>query len=412
MNASLIVIGTELTRGIIQDKHGVLVSKELTSIGIHMNEIVAIPDDGTIKGILKALIDGNDMLIVTGGLGPTSDDMTRYAIAEAAGTGLVRNDDCWSNLLCRLGERAYGANEKQAMIPEGFSVIPNANGTAPGFYGMCRNTLVIALPGPPKEMSPMFYEYVLPLIAGHIGAKDAERDEYSTFVISEARLEELCEKADPGLEWGTRFQDYRISLYVSGADKARRDTAIGKICGYAGQHRVEAGDVSALGLLVEDLKEKNLTVSVSESCTGGLASSLLTSLPGSSAYMLGAVTAYSPDVKEHVLGVSRQTIERYGCVSEECAKEMAEGVLRLMGSDFAFSVTGVAGPDNSEGKDVGTVCFGFSGKDMDTVSVTVHMNSWGRESIRRRSAVIAFILQRAYIHGEDIEKIVSGWNVF
>ena len=412
MKASLIVIGTELTRGIIQDKHGMLVSKELTALGVHINELVAIPDDGTIKGVLKSLMDANDILIITGGLGPTADDMTRSVIAEAAGVALERREECWNHLLSRLGQRAYGANEKQAMIPSGFTVIPNANGTAPGFYGMCGKTLLISLPGPPREMSPMFYDYVIPLISSHIGAKEAERDEYSSFVTAEAKLEELCEMADSSLDWGTRFQDYKISLYVSGGDKEKREHAIERIRREVGAYRLVPGDVSALSLLIDKLTEDKLTIAAAESCTGGLAASLLTSRPGASEYMLGSVTSYSPEVKKNVLGVRESTIKEKGCVSEECAAEMAEGVLSLLSSDYAFSITGVAGPDKSEGKDVGTVCFGFAGKDRDSTSVTVHMNSWGRDSIRRRASVMAFLLMRAYISQEDVSGIVSSWKVF
>ena len=166
MKASFIIIGTELTRGIIQDSHGSLLSKELTHMGVHVSEIVIVPDDGSIEKILEALMRSNDVVIITGGLGPTSDDMTRPVIAEAAGVGLVRNPEAWSFLLGRLGDKAYGANERQAMIPEGFSIIENRNGTAPGFYGYGNGTLLISLPGPPREMTPMLYDSVLPLLRG------------------------------------------------------------------------------------------------------------------------------------------------------------------------------------------------------------------------------------------------------
>ena len=148
MKASIIVIGTELTRGIIQDKHGSLISRELTTLGVHVAEIVALPDDGTIEPVLEALMRSSDLIIITGGLGPTSDDITRSVIARAAGKGLVRDEECWSVLLSKLGDKAYGANSRQAMIPEGFSVIPNNNGTAPGFYGYGGKTLLVSLPGP------------------------------------------------------------------------------------------------------------------------------------------------------------------------------------------------------------------------------------------------------------------------
>ena len=158
--ASLIVIGSELTRGIIQDKHTILVSHELSKMGIHFSESVVIPDDGTIREVIGALLRNNDIVLLTGGLGPTTDDMTRSAIAEAAGVELVRDEGAWNHLLETLKDRAYGANEKQAYIPKGFNLIPNPNGTAPGFWGEVKGTLVVSMPGPPREMEPMFENYV------------------------------------------------------------------------------------------------------------------------------------------------------------------------------------------------------------------------------------------------------------
>lgn len=413
MRASLIIIGTELTRGIIQDKHGPLVSKELTKIGVHISQIVAIPDDGTIQSIMSALMKSNDILIITGGLGPTADDMTRSVIAASAGVPLIKSERCWNHLVSRIGEeRARGANEKQAFIPEGFEVIDNPNGTAPGFYGYGKDTLMISLPGPPREMEPMFYAAVIPLIRRVLNLPEEKRDEYSSFLTPEAKLEELCEEADSELEWGTRFQDYKISLYVSGKDKEAREKAIESIRGKVGATRLVDGNQDALSMLVSDLKERGATISVAESCTGGLASSLLTSLPGSSAYMLGSVTSYATEVKRNVLKVSESTIAEHGVVSKECALEMADGVRALTGSDYSFSITGVAGPDLQEGKGVGTLCIGFSSRFRESESVEIFLRSWGRESVRRRASIAAFILLSGYIRGEKTEDIAKSWLVF
>ena len=410
MKASIIVIGTELTRGIIEDKHGSLISRELTHLGVHVSEIVALPDDGTIESVLGALMRSSDMVIITGGLGPTSDDMTRSVIAEAAGKKLVRDEESWTFLLNKLGNKAYGANSRQAMIPEGFFAIPNPNGTAPGFYGYGGNTLLISLPGPPREMHPMFYDSVLPIVKAKLDLKDGERDEYSSFITAEAKLEELYESVDPELDWGTRFQDYKISLYVSGKTKADRNAAIAKLRALVGEHRLEDGNTDALSILINSLTERNATVSAAESCSGGLISELLTSRPGSSRYMVGSVTSYAPSVKENVLGVKHETIEKYGTVSSECALEMAEGVRKLTASDYSLSVTGVAGPDKDEGKDVGTVYLGFSAKDGRAESVLLRFSSWGRESIRRKAAVSAFLLLSSFIKGESVSAIISSWK--
>lgn len=410
MKASLIMIGTEITRGIIQDRHGILLSRELTHLGVHVSEIISLPDDGTIGPVLKAMMKSSDIIIITGGLGPTSDDMTRNVIAESAGVPLVRDEDCWDFLYGKLGEKAFGANEKQAYIPEGFIAIPNRNGTAPGFYGYGGNTLLISLPGPPREMEPMLYESVLPLIREKLDLPEAERDEYSSFITAEAKLEELYEEADPSLEWGTRFQDYRISLYVSGSTAEKRNAAIARLRAMVGEDRIVDGDKEPLDLLIDALKAHDATIGCAESCSGGMASMLLTQRAGSSSFMLGSVTSYAPSVKHSVLGVSNDIIGKYGTVSAQCAEAMAEGAVSVIGSDYAFSITGVAGPDKSEGKDVGTVFLGFAGKGRKTETASISFSSWGRDSIRKRSSVAAFILMAAYIDGRSPSEIASGWR--
>ena len=410
MKASFIIIGTELTRGIIQDSHGSLLSRELTHLGIYVAEIVEVPDDGSIEKVLAALMRNNDIVIITGGLGPTSDDMTRPVIAAAAGVPLVRSEDAWKHMLETLGDRAYGPNSRQAMIPEGFSLIRNDNGTAPGFYGYGGSTLLISLPGPPREMHPMLYDSVLPLLRDKLDLPQAERDEYTSFITAEAKLEELYEDADSSLDWGTRFQDYRISLYVSGKTRAERDSAIAKLRKKLGEYRLVEGDADALTMAIDALRRSGSTVSVAESCTGGLLSMLLTERAGASEYMLGSVTSYAASVKADVLGVPESVIREKGTVSPECAIAMADGVRRLTGSDYSVSVTGVAGPDEDEGKSVGTVHLGFSSARRESVAISVHFSSWGRASIRRKSVVTALLLLSAYISGEDIARIASTWK--
>lgn len=412
VKASLVVIGTELTRGIICDKHTSLVARELTRLSLCLSSSTIIPDDGSIGPLLSKLKEECDLIIITGGLGPTEDDMTRKAVAKAFGRELSRDEKAWEHLKETLGERAYGSNSKQAFIPSGFSIIENPLGTAPGFWGEVDKKIVVSMPGPPKEMNAMFFERVIPLLKRIYKIEEDERDEYSSFLTTEARLDEVSEGVDSSLSWGTRFQDYKISLYVSGKSKIERDEAIEKVKSILGEKRIEKGDVSAISLLVSTLKDKKATISAAESCTGGLASSLLTSLPGSSEYMLGGVTSYALSVKENVLGVKKETLSSFGAVSFDCALEMAEGVRRITNSDYSFSLTGVAGPDKSEGKEVGTVFLGFSGKDRKSVSVLVKFPSLSRDSIRRRACVAAFILMRAFINGEDIEKIVSSWEKY
>ena len=407
--ASLIVIGSELTCGIIADKHGQLVSRELTKIGYHISQMVAIPDDGTIEGVLNALIKKNDIIIITGGLGPTSDDMTRLCVADVAGKKLVKDEAAYMRLYKRVGERIHGANEKQAYFPEGFETILNPNGTAEGFYGYAGNTLLICLPGPPREMEPMFRQNVIPYLASLTGHEYKPRLEYSTFLIAEAKLEELTKDVSSEISWGTRFQDYRISLYAEG-ERELCEKAMKELQARCAKELIVPGDTTALSSLTTLLREKGLTISTAESCTGGLCAMLLTEEAGSSCYFNGSVVSYAPEVKMGILGVKEDTINAFGTVSIQCALEMAEGVLNKTGSDFAFSVTGVAGPDKSEGKDVGTVCFGFAGKNRESQALMLNFTSWGRASIRRKSATAAFILMKCFIEQENLIDITQRWH--
>ena len=409
--AALIVIGTEITRGIIQDRHGQFVTRALSSIGIHTNQIVAIPDDGSIDSILSALVHKSDVVLITGGLGPTSDDMTREAIARVAGTRLERDKDSWDALYAKIGEKIHGANEKQTLIPRGFTRMANANGTADGFYGYTPSgCLIVCLPGPPREMQPLFELTVLPLLSQLSGHGELVRREYSSFITAEAKLEDLSHAIAPQLDWGTRFQDYKISVYLSGGSEEEKDEAIARLRAAVGQDLIADGDTSALDELVRVLRERKVTLSAAESCTGGLASGMLTQLAGSSDYFLGSVVSYSNEVKRDVLGVDAQTLATKGAVSEETAIQMADGVRRLTHSGYAFSITGVAGPAESERKKVGTVCFGFSSAQRGSAALTLHFSSWGRDSVRRRSVIAALILSRIYIEGGDVVTAAASWT--
>lgn len=373
-SVELIVIGTELVRGVIQDQHCQLVSRELTHIGYRMKEFIAIPDDGSIEHVLLKASEESDVIIVTGGLGPTSDDMTRYAIAKASGVSLEKNSGCFDRLYERIGERIYGANEKQAMIPKGFTCLLNPNGTAEGFYGRKNGCLIIALPGPPREMRPMFYDYVLPLLEREIGHDGIKRDEYTTYLIAEAKLEELTERVDSSLEWGTRFQDYRISLYVQGKDKERRDKAIAALRDLVGRELVQDGDVTALSTLASYLKQHKLSLSISEGFTGGLISSLITSDPEYDQYFKGGIIDFN-------------------------SKADADSTRILFSSDTALSVSG-----NTE-----CVTFSFA-KKTRSESVDLHFSAISTEYVKKRSVAAALILMHEFLVGASLVDTVKHWE--
>lgn len=415
-NAGLFIIGTELTRGVIADKHCQLLATQLTRLGYHVERMVVVPDDGSIATVLTQALGRCDLIILTGGLGPTSDDLTRSVVASLAGVSLVRDQESFDTLYKRFGDRIWGANEQQTMIPEGFVAIPNPHGTAPGFRGLIdvdgRSVACIALPGPPQEMDPMFFSEVLPYLAHLAGHNDFSRSEYSTFLIPEAQLEELCRTASfNGLEWGTRFQDMKISLYLVGGSEEERTEMADRLRAMVGPCLVADGDVTAVGLLTDELKRRGEMVSCAESCTGGMASMLLTDESGSSQWFWGGVTSYANEAKEALLSVSPETIATVGAVSERCAIEMAEGVRERSKSDWAFSITGIAGPDGgSEEKPVGTVCFGFAGTGRRSEAVTIHIRSIGRKSVRRRATTAALLLMLEFMRGSQLLDTVAKWQ--
>ncbi len=410
--ASLCIIGSELTKGIIGDSHSKMICQELNNLNIDVNQISIINDDGTIEIVLESYIGRNDFVFVTGGLGPTSDDMTRDAVARVAGVDLVQNEEAYQYLYNMIGDYICGANYSQTQIPEGFSLLFNPNGTAPGFYGTItkdsNSTMVFSMPGPPRELKPMFYNLVLPIIKENIGIIDEVNNEYSTFMIGESKLEELLTSLNLNdVKWGTRFQENKISLFLSGLNC---DGTIELLREKAGKELFLDGNHEAIDLLIDGLISNNLTISCAESCTGGLCSKLLTDKSGSSEYFEGGVVSYSNRVKNEVLNVNKETLEKYGAVSKETVIEMAENVRAKLNTDVSFSISGIAGPlGGTDEKPIGTVWFGFSKKDAPTQAVCLNITTISRAGVRKRAAVAAFILTSLYIKGYCLLDIIDKW---
>ena len=430
MTVSLYVIGTEITRGIISDRHIPFLSSNLTELGYTIRRGVVVPDDGSIEAELEVCTADSDIVLVTGGLGPTADDLTRRIIAREAGVQLVKNRDAWDTLYKRVGERIYGANEQQAYIPAGFEILPNPHGTAPGFRGSFEKKLsdgtvhtvtVIAMPGPPAELQPMFLNHVRPYLARLAGHVEQQRDEYSVYLIAEARLDELCrqcageleaESGTEGISWGTRFQTFRISLYIQGGTASGRSLFVERLRSLTGEGIIEdADDTDACTLLTDYLLENRLSICTAESCTAGFVAKMLTDRSGSSAYFWGGAVTYANSAKEKLAGVSPKTLENYGAVSSQTACEMADGIRKASGADLGLSLTGVAGPDGgSEDKPVGTVWIGLSSAKASTVAVCLKFASISRDSARRRFAIASLILCRLYAQGKDVVSIADSWK--
>lgn len=413
---SLCIIGTEITRGIIADKHANLIARELTNLGYEVNRITIVPDDGSLGIILEQMVRDADILLLTGGLGPTSDDMTRQLVADLAHVRLVRNEDAYRVLYERIGDRINGANVRQVCIPEGFRIIPNPKGTAPGFTGNIKGSgkdvLCYAMPGPPIEMHEMFYGRILPELAEKIGKRSIGRDEYSCFLTPESKLEEVCEScARDAILWGTRVQEHRISLYLNGGTAESRKAMAHDIAHLLGKGLLVEGDVEVMDLLATQLTSQDMLLSLAESCTGGLASKLMTDKAGSSNWLWGSVVSYANLAKERLLGVGLKTLATHGAVSGETVIEMARGLLERSDSDLSIAISGIAGPDGgTDEKPVGTVWLGFATKTTHPIAVKVLFSSYGRSSVRRRAAVAAILLGYFHLKGDDLLDIVNTWQ--
>lgn len=413
VRAILISLGTEITEGIIQDTHGQFLASELTALGIRVERIEVLPDGPEAVQDLKTAIRRCDLLIVSGGLGPTADDISRDAIAEAAGAELRFDEKLWEELEASYGLSKADANRRQSYIPDGFVVIENAQGTAPGFWGEVDGTMVCALPGPPRELRPMFFDTLREEIVSFFDLEPGESTEASTFLIPEAVLEDVCGYISSSLSgeaakirWRTRFQPYRISLYLEGADREARNGFVEKLKERFGEDLVRYGDKGAFKLMSEAARERGVRIASAESCTGGLWGKLVTDLPGSSDLFWGSFVTYADDAKISVLGVRPETLETFGAVSQKTVEEMAAGARTRSGSQYAVAISGIAGPSGGTAeKPVGTVCFAVDGDTSGGRSFTFNLGT-RRDLIRRRSAVAAALLmEKAILSPESLDSV-------
>jgi nicotinamide-nucleotide amidase len=395
--------GTELTEGIIQDTHVRFVASGLTSMGFTVRRGVQVPDEAALfrEELARAARDAC-LVIITGGLGPTTDDLTREIVAEAAGVSLEFHTSAWDALVARFAGRPVSdTNRKQAMAPRGFALIPNPNGTAPGFHGLLGESLVVALPGPPSELRPMFSSSVLPLVASRFGSSASGDILWGTaLMVPESALEEAlrgCRK--PGVSWGTRVEEDRIAFSLRGGGGSDRDEVLEALAERLGPVRVRRGETGPAQLLTEALLARGARLVTVESCTGGLVSKYLTDLPGSSAVLWGGFVSYSNEAKTRLVGVPHQLLAEHGAVSAEAVRAMADGALEVSGADAAVAVSGVAGPEGgTPDKPVGTVWIAVSLRG-EGCEVRQFALAGTRDMVRRRSAVAALLFAESRLRG-------------
>lgn len=416
--ASICTIGDEILIGQIVDTNSSHISQTLNSLGIQVSRMLSIGDDhDVIVEGLESELRKNNIVIVTGGLGPTKDDITKKALAELSGTNTYRTDERQLEIVHRIlssrGLDVLDINRAQAEVPDTCEVIPNRLGTAPVMvfrfpterFG--HQATLYSLPGVPFEALGALDD-VSEDIKAHYPISDICHKTVMTFGLAESALSKMIEKWEdalpsdmhlaylPNALTGVRL---RLSIYggIKEEEEARIEAEMAGLKEILGDAIYSEQDDRLETCIGRMLSEKGKTVSAAESCTGGMISSQFTSIPGSSEYYLGSVTSYANSVKTNVLGVPEEIIRKHGAVSEECVRAMAEGVRRITGSDFSVATSGIAGPGGgSEAKPVGLVCIGVS-SEMGTESFTMVFKGDRKCNIERFTANALNILRKKIV---------------
>lgn len=421
MRAEIISTGDEIRIGMLVDTNTSFLAQELEDLGIEVMRHSTVGDDlEALCALFSEAGSRADVVLVTGGLGPTSDDMTAAAAAKAASVELERNTEALQQMEAYYATRKFklsNANLKQAYLPQGCEVLHNQNGTAPGFSIKIGRARCFFMPGVPPEMKDMFNNAVMPKLINMLGHETMIRTVWacSCFGLGESTVcERLAgfETLFPDLVLGFRasIPIVEVKIYANGNDvptleerlKEASMWVMDKLKGY-----VFAEGGKSLAEAVGDLlREKRQTLAVAESCTGGLIASQITDVSGSSEYFLLSAVTYANVAKENVLGVKSNTLMDYGAVSSETVSEMAEGARKSVNGDYGLAVSGIAGPDGgTPDKPVGTVCIAVS--TADKVIVRKFERNYGNR-LRNKNmfAALALDMLRRIILGEDYLTVV------
>jgi competence/damage-inducible protein CinA-like protein len=406
MRAMLINTGTELLLGDVQDAHLAFIAREILLLGLRIEERRTVPDTDVIRRTLTELFPHCEILFITGGLGPTTDDITREMVAESLGLELHQDPQLLAWLQKRLRVRGIKWSSgiaRQADVLAGAQVLPNENGSASGFYlkaninPRIRSPHVFILPGPPRELQPMFRKFAMPILKSIIEVPlSVERRSYSIAGVGESLVEKaIGEKvlAIPGIELGYCARPGEVEVRVVGDPSAIQaaDAVIRHELGIS----IFSGDNEALeAVVVRLLKQRKETLATAESCTGGLIANRITNVSGASEVFLAGYVTYANSVKSDVLNVDSKLIEKHGAVSEAVAGAMAEGARTRAAATYGLATTGVAGPTGgSDEKPVGTIYIALAPGDSETV-VRKLCYPTDRETFKQLAAQAALDLLR------------------
>lgn len=379
LSAEIIAIGSELLTPDKTDTNSLWLTEKLNDIGIEVMLKTIVGDDGArLEEAVRDAMRRSDIVITTGGLGPTADDITRQFTASAIGRELVYHDDIEEHLRERFrnwGRDMPEINKRQAYVIDGAEILPNPNGSAVGMLAELDGKILAILPGPPRENQPMFTDHVFPKLKAIAGEVFVKRRILRVSGMGESAVDEIAAPiytSYADVQTSILFNRSEVEIHINArADSA--DEAESTANKLADELAAALGKaVFAMnGETMEEvvgirLKARGETLAVAESCTGGLIGQRLTDVAGSSAYFMEGAITYSNDAKMRTLGVSPEILSMHGAVSAECAEAMAAGMRRYAGTDHAISVTGIAGPDGgSVEKPVGTVFIGYSGANGD-----------------------------------------------
>ncbi len=406
--SAVITIGNEILLGKTVNSNLAWLARELALLGLPVEFSLTVKDDPeAIRQALSQAWDSCEIVITTGGLGPTDDDITKQEIASFFGAELRFDPVIWEQVRTMFSARHMETpdlNRCQAMVPSGFKALRNDRGTAPGLYFESGEKCFFAFAGVPLEMQHVFETQARSILVQKYGSKEAVHQQtLHTFGISESALAETLQgfKSLPGIEMAWLPQTGRVDLRLYGPD-AEKVLETSESCFKMIPHFVWGRDEDTpVSVLSGLLRNRQLTISAAESCTGGLLQKMITDTAGASEIFLGGVVSYANELKQTLLGVAEATLSQFGAVSEECAREMALGIKTLTKSQTAISITGVAGPDGgTPQKPVGTVCFGFSVLT-EVWSLTLTFNG-DRETIRHKAAEFALIHLIKHLQGTKI----------
>jgi nicotinamide-nucleotide amidase len=408
MNAEILAVGTELLMGQIANTNAQYISQRLPDVGVGVYYHSVVGDNpARLEECLKIALGRSEVVIMTGGLGPTQDDLTKETVSRVLNRRLILHEETlgiMKEFFKRHNRTMTDNNIKQAYLPEGSLIIKNRNGTAPGCIIESEGKIVIMLPGPPNEMKPMFEEKVIPYFREKSGFR-LESRYLRIFGIGESVVESTIIDIIEGQTNPTiapYAREGEVTLRVTaryGKDDNREDVIapmVDEIKSRLGNAVYSTENKDIEQVTAELLLEKNITISIAESCTGGLISSVLTSIPGVSKIFDRGIVSYSNKSKVENLGVKEEIIQKYGAVSKETAEKMAEGIRNISDTDLGLAVTGIAGPEGgTPEKPVGLVYIALA--DRGKVQ-SGELKLWGdRNRIRRVTSLHAFDMVRRWV---------------